>query len=278
MRLALLLAVAPALIAAQQPKQLSILHPALHQFEDGPDLSPDYDFVSGETISFDFQIGGYTATEDGKVSLSWTLQVKDSTGTELIPPKSGKVETELTEKDKKWLPKIRAEIAIPPQALTGTYKILMTADDALAKTHAEGTASFQVKGHKVEIAPTLQLANLAFFRSDEDAKPLIPAAYRPGDTVWIRFDIVGFKLGDANKFDVSYGTLVLRASGESMLSQPDAAKEQGDSFYPRRYIPAGFSLNLEKDIHPGQYTIVITVHDGIAKQESETRATFSVEQ
>jgi len=269
---------AAAVLCCAAPKQLLIERPALHQYEDGPDLAPEFRFAAGESVFFDFQIANYLRTEDDKVSLTWNAQIQDSSGIPVIVSQFGKVTEQLTPgEDKKWAPKVRFEIPIPPHALTGTYKISVLVTDDLAKTNVAREFTFQVHGHEAVGATNLEIRNVGFYRSEDAPKPLAVAAYSPGDTLWIRFDIEGFKLGEQNRYDVSYGVQVLRANGESMFSQAEAAAEHGESFYPRRYVPAGMSLNLQKDIKSGQYTMVITARDKIGEQTAESRQTFSVQ-
>jgi len=269
---------AVAVLCFAAPKQLLIEHPALHQYEDGPDLAPDFRFAAGETVFFDFQIANYLRTEDDKVGLSWNAQVQDSSGVPVVVPQFGKVMEQLTPgEDKKWAPRVRLEIPIPPHALTGTYKISVLVTDDLAKTTFTREFTFQVRGHDAVSATSLEIRNIGFYRSEDAPKPMTVAAYAPGDTLWIRFDIEGFKLGEQNRYDASYGIQVLRANGESMFSQAEAAAEHGESFYPRRYVPAGLSLSLQKDIKRGQYTLVVTARDKIGDQTAESRQTFSVE-
>ena len=272
----ILLAAASLLLAPAAQKKLIIEHPAIHQFDDGPDLDPDFQFASGETVFFDFTIPNYRREED-KVSLTWNARAQDVSGTAVILPLFGKVTTELALEDKEWLPKVRFEIPIPPHALSGTYKILISVTDDFAKTNASRDFTFQVRGHPIEPSELLEIRNIGFYRSEEAPKPLPVPAYAPGDKVWIRFDITGFKLAEQNRYEAGYGIAVLRPSGESLFAQPEAATERGETFYPRRYIPAGLSLILQKDLRPGQYTLVVTARDGVAGKKTESRHTFSVE-
>ncbi len=108
-------------------------------------------------------------------------------------------------------------------------------------------------------------------------KALQVAAYRPGDAVWARFDMTGYKLGDKNQVDIEYGLTVLREDGSVAYKQPDAATQTIQTFYPQRYQPGELSLNLAKDQPLGKYTIVLDVEDHVGKQMYETRETFSVE-
>jgi len=187
------------------------------------------------------------------------------------------VDTTLDPEDKNWMPKVRRTIAVPPASPTGQYAIQILVEDRVAQTRAVHKAVFHVKGHTIEASETLVVRNFHFFRGEEDHAPLDHAAYRPGDALWARFDITGYKLGEKNAFEVAYGVAVLRANGESMFRQADLAVEKQESFYPRRYVPAALSLNLEKDLRPGHYTLVVLVTDKTGVQTAESRHAFTVE-
>jgi hypothetical protein len=62
-----------------------------------------------------------------------------------------------------------------------------------------------------------------------------------------------------------------------MFSQPVAAKETSESFYPQHYVPGLLSLGLNKDLPKGAYTMVITMRDKIGDQTWETREPFQVQ-
>ena len=145
------------------------------------------------------------------------------------------------------------------------------------KTETQTEQMFQVAGHQVEPSDTLVVRNFRFLRSEEDRKPLAIAAYRPGDTVWARFDMTGYKFADGNAFDIEYGVEVADASGQVKYSQPHAANEKTKSFYPQRYTPGVVSLNVPQDMQKGKYTMVVTVKDNLSGQTAEAKQTFSVE-
>ena len=68
-----------------------------------------------------------------------------------------------------------------------------------------------------------------------------------------------------------------RANGESLFKQEEAANETGKSYYPRRYLLGSLSLQLTKDLPPGEYTIALRIRDSIGAQQSETKHVFRVE-
>jgi hypothetical protein len=262
-----------------EPKPLGIERIALSQFEDGPTVPAGYVFVPGEAIFFSFHVSGYKSVGDEgpRVSLAYTIEVQDPAGVPVIEAQSGNVDTNLDPEDRNWMPKVRLTIGIPPWAPSGEYRIQIGLRDRVAQTLARGQASFRVKGRDVEPSATLVVRSFQFYRGEEDRDPMAVAAYRPGDTLWARFDITGYKFGPKNAFEVGYGLAVLRPGGEALFRQPDAAVEKRESFYPRRYLPAAISLNLEKNMKPGQYTLVVLVSDKVGGQTVESKQVFTVE-
>ena len=249
--------------------------------EDGAPVSSGFEFLPGETIHFSCQVEGYKKIEDKseveKILLSYQVEARDSRGVLLQPVEEGKEGGTVTAEDKNWMPKIRESIVIPPLAESGEYQIVVKVKDEMAQATVEARTVFTVKGPDVAPSDTLVVRNFRFLRTEEDGKALQVAAYRPGDPVWARFDMTGYKLGDANQFDIEYGLEVLRPDGSVAYSQPQAATAKEQTFYPQRHQPGVLNLNLAKDQKTGEYTIVLKVRDNLGKQTYETREKFTVE-
>lgn len=270
-------------LAAAADKSLVIVHPVFSISEDGPPEASDEDYVPGETVYFSCQTEGYRKVDKpddyGKqnVALQFQIEVRDKSGALLKPIQTGKIETTVTPEDKDWKPKFRETIVVPPLVDTGEYAVLVKVSDELAKTADEKSFVFHLRGRDVAPSDTLTVRNFRFQRGEEDVKPLKIAAFSPGDAVWAKFDMTGYKLGEKNAVDIEYGLTVLRADGSIAYSQPQAANQKIQTYYPQRYQPGELNLNLAKDQPLGKYTIVLTVHDNIGQQMYETRETFSVE-
>jgi hypothetical protein len=268
-------------LAADKP--LAIVHTVFAQSEDGPPVASDEDFVPGETIHFSCQAEGFRKVDMPKdygkqnISLKFEIRITDKSGALLKPVLEGKIETTVTQEDKDWMPKLRDTIVVPPLADTGEYAVLIKLSDELASANIEKSVIFHIKGRDVAPSDTLIVRNFRFLRKEDDEKPLPVAAYRPGDSVWARFDMTGYKLGDKNQVDIEYGLTVLREDGSVAYAEPTAADQKVQTFYPQRYQPGVLNLNLAKDQPLGKYTIVLAVRDNLGQKMYETRETFSVE-
>jgi len=271
-----LFVLATAAYAATVP--LAVLKPVVSDMEDGPAVPSGFTFVPGQFIYLSFHIGGFKASEEQKIHLSYKTDVFDPKGAHVIETMADKVDTTLAPEDKNWKPVVRQQFLVPPIAPSGTYKIAVQVTDDLANgTAVTQDIPFEVRGRAVEPSDTLAIRNFHFYRGEEDRDPLSIAAYKPGDTLWARFDIVGYKFGPHNSIDADYGISVLAPGGKVLFTQDKAAEEKSSSFYPKAYVPGSMNLSLESNIRPGQYSIVLTARDHIGNQTAEARGDFTIE-
>jgi hypothetical protein len=276
MRVVPALLLAAALHAATAP--LAIVRLSVSDLEDGPTVPSAFTFVPGQFLFLTFQIGGYKVSPEQKIRLSYKLDALDPKGVRLMETVAASVDTTLAAEDKNWKPKIRQQVLLPPLAGSGAYKIsLEVTDDLNGGAKVSQEVPFEVRGRDVAPSDALIVRNFHFYRGEEDREPLAVAAYKPGDTLWARFDIVGYKLGVANAVNVDYGISVLAPSGKALYTQDPAAEEKSASFYPKAYVPGSMNLNLQSTIRPGRYAIALTVRDHTGDQTCEAKAEFTIE-
>jgi hypothetical protein len=268
---------------AKGAEKLEIEKFALRQFEDGPALAASHEFLPGETIYWSFRIRGFHVTKtenevgdtESRMKLTWAVVATDPKGVPIEKERSGHVEARVFDQDKDWTPRPADSFVVPPLAPNGMYHVTATVKQEGGE--ASSTLEFKVRGDTIEPSDTLTGHDVRFLRNESDPVALRNPSYRAGDTLWVRFDITGYKFGEKNRFEVEYGLAILRANGETMFTQPVAAKETSESFYPQHYVPGLLSLGLNKDLPNGAYTLVITMRDKIGNQAWESRETFRVQ-
>jgi len=268
---------APFALHAQNA--LKVVRPQISESEDGPPLQGGQAFQSGEQVFFSFQAENYKTGPTGKVQLTGHIEAFDPKGVPIAPRDEVVIGTTLSQEDKEWKPKLRSQMQLPSIAPPGVYRIKFDVTDLQTKQTASGEVTFPVHGRAVEPSSELTVRGLGFYRTQEEETPLRVAAYRPGDVMWVRFDITGFKHGEQNSIDVSYDVAVLKRDGSTLFSQEAAAVEKSQAFYPQPWVPAEFNLNLQSTMSTGPYTLVITAHDGVdAGKTTTVKAEFKVEQ
>lgn len=254
----------------------------VQQIEDGPVALPGDEFRPSETVHLSFRLAKFETIEDDdkqKLELSYRIEVVDANGTPVVAPHTNRIQTQALAEDRNWTPKGRWSFDLPDHAEPGLYEIRVTARDEIGKSEAKSTVKFRVAamGRRVEPSGELVTRGFGFFGSEESTRALDPAIYHPGELVWVKFDVTGYKLGEKNAMDVRYGLEVIDSEGKTGFSQPEAAKEQFEGFYPKRSVPAAFNLTLPKDVKKGSYTLVVRIRDVVGKQELEVKREFRVE-
>ena len=256
---------------------LEVVRPIIAQSDGGVASPPGFEHVAGETLFFSCRIAGYGKTPEEKAHVAYSVQAFDPKGVPLTEIYKNEMVTDVTPQDKEWMPKIATEIQIPPLVAAGTYKVLVKIEDLVANTKAELAVPFEVRSKNVEPSETLVVRNVQFFRGEEDTQALQKAVYKGGNSLWMRFDLIGFKYGEKNRIDVSYQASVLTAGGKVLWTQPEPATEQSESFYPKRYVAASMSITLAPNTTPADYFIAVKAIDAVGKQTYETKQPFTVE-
>jgi hypothetical protein len=251
--------------------------PIVSQFEDGARLDEGQKLIVGESAFFRFSVASFKTSEEGVVKVTGRAQVFDSRGTPIAPADEVAIATSTRQEDKGWSPRIHTQFQIPGIAPPGTYKIHYEATDEQTHQKAVGEATFEVDGRDVPASPVLVIRGIGFYRQAEDEVALGVAAYRPADTVWVRFDATGYKYGEQNSIDVAYDVAVIGPDGKQVFSQENAAVEKSQAAYPQPWVPGSFSLTLTPDTSKGTYTIAITARDAVGKQTATEKAEFKVE-
>jgi hypothetical protein len=255
---------------------LEIVSPVISQMEGGEPEPPGFEHVGGETLFFSCRVSGFTKGSEDKIRLAYSVQAFDPKGVPVAEVYKNEISSEVLPQDKEWQPKIELAVPTPPLVPPGAYKIVVKVDDLEAKTSAELTVPFRMRGPVVEPSDKLVVRAFRFYTAEDNAEPMAKAAYHVGDDLWAKFDITGFKYGSNNKVDISYAVSILSATGAVLWKQPEPALEQSESFYPKPYVQASMNLNL-KTVKPAEYTMLIQVKDAVGNQTCEIRQTFTVQ-
>jgi hypothetical protein len=268
---------------AKPESKLAVIDAGPEDAEDSPFVAKDYRFLPGQTLYFEFDIAGFGIRETGgyfktkHVSLDYAVQPFDGNNVALAPAESGTIDEDLAPQDKNWLPKRRASFLLPAYVARGQYHVRVTVKDLVANKDVATDIPFLMNGATLAAGSGLTIENFRFLRSANDGAPLQLPDFRAGDTVYARFDITGFKLGEGNAYDVAYGLKVLRPDGKTYLDAPQADDLKSKSYYPAPYVPGNVQITTSSDSSGGLYVLILTAHDAIGGQTYESRQSFQIE-
>ncbi len=261
---------------------LAIIGSGVQQAEDAPFVSPDYHFLPGDFVYFTFQVAGFGVKSDDsgdtrQISLMYEITPEDAIGVPLAASEKGSIETFLQPEDKNWTPKRRAHFLLPSFTAAGEYKMHVAVKDLIANTEVARDLPFKIGGVKIQSSPSVAVENYHFYRGEDDRQPLDIPAYSPGDSVYARFDMVGYKLGPGNEYHLAYGLSVLRPDGKPFIEQANAAELQESSFYPAQFVPGNINLITPRTAPRGMYVLILTVRDLNSNETYQTKQAFSIE-
>jgi hypothetical protein len=261
---------------------LAVVNAGVEQSEDAPFVPADYQFLPGDFVYFSFEIAGFSVkSEDSnevrRISLAYEVTPQDLTGVALTEPNSGTVQVELNPEDKNWMPKRRVSFLLPSFVAAGEFRIHVAVKDLFGNSQASKDVPFRFGGVKIQPSGAITVQDFRFLRKENDRVPIEVPAYRPGDTVYVSFEMAGYKIGPQNHYHVGYSLTVLRPDGKPFLQQPNAAEFEKSSFYPAQFVPGNFSVTTSADTARGEYIIVLTARDVLANQTYQMKEPFSIE-
>jgi len=261
---------------------LAVIDAGVERAEDAPYVPKDFQFLPGEYVYFSFHISGFGSrlnekTETKAISLEYELTPEDANHVALTEPVKGVIQEDLGKEDKNWIPKRRASFLLPSFVAAGTFSIHVMVKDLIAKKEAAHDYPFEIGGVHIADASSLRVESFDFLRNQDDSAALDLPAYAPGDTVWARFQMAGFKYEGRSKYKLSYGLKVLRPDGKTFLDAPNAAQISSDSFYPAPYVPGDLQITTPKNAERGAYQLTLTVRDEAGNQSFELKRTFTIE-
>jgi len=276
----------PAIFAAQEaaPMQnpLQIVSAGVETSEDAPFVGASYRFLPGDYVYCVFQIAGYAAQKKGesdvrKISLTFEITPQDAKGIALTPAASGVIQEELSAEDKNWTPKRRASFLLPSFLAAGDFHLHVVVTDVIGHISTERDLPFHAGGTVVAPTESLTVQDFQFLRKEDDTEPLDVPAYAPGDTIYARFTMTGFRLAAGNGYRLSYGLTVNRPDGKPYLSEQTAASLSDSSFYPVAFVPSSLSIATTRTTARGHYVLLLTVHDLTSSQKYQVKRTFTIE-
>jgi hypothetical protein len=270
------LLLAAVLHSAEKDKKrpFSIANLQILDSEDGYPIPPSSQFYPGERVYLRFNVAGYHVDEDYRMKVSYRLDFIGASGAPFSISESGEINEEIYPQDEKWMPIVRSSPMLPQHAESGTYMVKLAIRDELSGQSAASEIALSVEGKDVVGAKDLAIRNFAFSRA-EGGEALAAPAFRPGDTLWGSFFITGFRLGQDNAFDIASELKVVSTDGEVLYAFTPQG-EKGSPFYPRRWVPAKFHVDLEPNIPRGNYFVQLFVHDRIGGSHFQAEKTFQV--
>lgn len=271
----------PSALGANVEGDLRIPYVAYSRYEGGPPLPAPVAFDPGDQVVMRARLAGFRVSEVEfqrfRVMLSYEVAAFDFRGIPIGDPRKDVINEPVETEDKDWLPIIEHSFFLPPLAEFGDYEIRLKVRDEISQRQQAFTFALRVNGKQLPALTELTVLNFGFYRRAEDASALPAGVYRAGNTLWAKFDLAGYRIGERNGYHVSCDVQVRDAEGKVLFEQPDALAEQSAPEYPRRYVPGVFSLKIQPGTKKAQYAVAVIARDVLADTVTEVVFPFTVE-
>lgn len=226
-----------------------------------------------EKVELFYEVPGYELDSNSRVAVVTQNQVLAPGGKPLLETKAIEVKQRVA-RDAGPV-KCRFTIQLPPWAPPGTYTVKIDAQDEVGQKTASTTATFTVNAPPLEISETLVASGLEFSTS-RDGAALSPPVFTTGQTIWLRYRVLGIKADEQGRVELSEDWQVLGPDGNPVFQRSDDELVRGQFVYPPSWVPVHNSLALTGDPPPGEYRFQIVLHDKIAGTDYPFEQTFTI--
>jgi uncharacterized RDD family membrane protein YckC len=160
---------------------------------------------------------------------------------------------------------------VPP----GKYTVNIQAEDQAAHKAQSASYQFTVNASPVETSPTLVAKNIEISTS-RDNPALNPPALTAGQSVWLRFRILGVKANEKGQVWLTEDWGVLGPDGKPVFQHSDDTIVNGQFVYTPLFIPFNDSLDVPSGTNPGDYKFQVVLHDKIASADFNFEQPFTI--
>ena len=177
---------------------------------------------------------------------------------------------------------VQTKTAVPVRAVlvtvwlalagAGIWAAFVIHREAMA-SRAAVTTTAPSKG-VVAAAGNLKLINFDFLQS-KDGPPRAPGAYKPADTVYIKYDVVGFTTDQEGKIDLLLRAVALDPNGQAMHAPWE--KELRQTIPDNSPVNGSFNVELPLFVPPGTFRIDLRIEDKVKNTTLQFAPAFQVE-
>ena len=171
--------------------------------------------------------------------------------------------------------KCNFHVELPVWVPPGKYVVNIQAEDQAAHKVQSASYQFTVNAPPVVTSPTLVARNIEVSTS-RDSPALNPPALTAGQSVWLRFRILGAKADEKGQVWLTEDWGVVGPDGKSVYQHSDDSIVKGQFVYAPLFIPFNDSLDVPAGTDPGDYKFQVVLHDKIANADFNFEQPFSV--
>jgi len=220
-----------------------------------------------------YEVPGYTLDERSYVQVVTYNQVLAPDGKPLFETK--RIEVRQKTETNADPVKCNFHLSLPVWVAPGKYTINIQAEDQAAHKVQSASFQFTVNAPPVETSPTLVAKNIEISTS-RGGPALNPPALTAGQSVWLRFRILGVKANEKGQIFLSEDWGLLGPDGKPVFQRNDDTIVNEQFVYAPLFVPFYDHLDVPSDADPGIYKFQVVLHDKIANADFNFEQPFTI--
>ena len=211
-----------------------------------------------EEVALYYEVVGYARDPDGQIAVVTQNQLLAPDGKPFFENKT--IETRQKVAADAGPVKMHFTIGLPPWAPPGQFTINVQAEDQVAHKTQSASPAFSVDAPPIEASATFVVKDIELAAS-RDGAALSPPVFTAGQSVWLRFRILGMKADDKGRVVVTEDWGVTGPDGKSAFQKTDDSMIDDQFIYPPPFVPYREYVTLPSSVDPGEYRFHVTLHD-----------------
>jgi uncharacterized RDD family membrane protein YckC len=226
-----------------------------------------------EEVALYYEVVGYARDPDGQIAVVTQNQLLAPDGKSFFENKT--VETKQKVAADAGPVKMHFTIGLPPWAPPGQYTINVQAEDQVAHKTQSASPTFSVDAPAIETSATFVAKNIELAAS-RDGAALSPPLFTAGQSVWLRFRVLGIKADEKGRIVLTEDWGVTGPDGRSAFEKTDDSMVDDQFVYPPPFIPYREYVTLPSSVDPGEYRFHVTLHDRIGGADFTIDQPFTI--
>lgn len=236
-----------------------------------PRASPGY--KPEDDVRIFYEVPGYARDKDSYISVVARHQVTAPDGKPFFETKTIEVKQQAGEDAGPV--KCNFHMSLPAWAPPGQYAINIQAEDQIAHKTQAATASFTVNAPPLETSATLVAKSIELANS-RDGAALAPPVFTPGQSIWLRFRVLGLKANDQGQIHLTEDWGIIGPDGKPLFEQNDTELVNEQYVYPPPHVPVTDHVNTPSSVEPGEYKFHVVLHDKIGGADFTIDEPFTI--
>jgi len=220
-----------------------------------------------------YEVPGYARDKDSYISVVARHQVTAPDGKPFFETKTIEVKQQAGEDAGPV--KCNFHMRLPAWAPPGQYAINIQAEDQIAHKTQAATASFTVNAPRVETSATFLAKNIELANSS-DGPAVSPPVFTAGQTIWLRFRMVGMKPNEQGQILLTEDWGVTGPDGKPIFERKDDPMVDEKFVYSPPFYPYREYVTLASSAEPGEYRFHVVLHDKIGGADFTIDEPFTI--